>query len=1100
VYISFSTWCIKQRVALIAFIALLCFATSVNAQFYYGLQTEFGKNRIKYEDFFWTHYSYPVYDVYFYEEGKDLANYVSKEAQKQIQSVEKFFDYPLEDRLQFIVFNKHSDFKQSNIGFSSDDSYNIGGVTRIVGTKVILYYEGDHDKLDAQIRAGVAEVLVNQMLYGGSVGQMVRNNSTLVLPDWYIKGLISYMANDWNTDIDNKVRDAVMKGKYKKINSLEGIDAVYAGNAFWKHIANNYGETVIPNILYMTKVTHNVDNSTTYVLGLPMRSLWEECLETFTQRYTESDTTKKIPVRKPVLKRTKASRVYSQMKVSNDGTNIVYTTNEMGQYKVWLYNVNTKKSKRIYKAEHKIDRINDYSYPIVAWHPDNKHFSFIIERKGILVMKTYDLETWLFQERNITGFEKILDFSYNDDGKKFVMSAVQKGQTDIYIFTAASNAYYQITKDIYDDMQPRFINNSKGVVFVSNRPEDSIKFDNKRKWPERQTNTDIFIFNNVTKSPALIRVTNTPFVNESRPSDFDESHITYLSDANGIHNRYLAHLDSTIAFVDTTMHYRTVVNAYPISNYSRSIIEQDINVKAQKYTEIIYLKGKYRLFSDTLKAAKELTPVELKNTSYRDYKNSMEKIKQEKQFKDQLKKAEIAAAKYQIEVVQTQNSTNDSSEININNYTFEGEEKKINNIVSTQIFLADTNKATKSDFELGKQKNYYTNFTLDYVVSQLDNTFLNGTYQKYSGGTSPVYLNPGLNALFKVSISDLFEDYRMVGGARFSTDLSNNEYFFSHEDRMKNIDKQLVLHRQRMMSPVDGGVKILVHDARYTLKRPFSEVSCIRGSVTYRNNRMIFMGVNDNYLASRDMFENWGSTLIEYVFDNSIKKGLNLYNGVRAKIFGEYYKQLDKKDVDFFVAGFDFRHYQKIHRNFIWANRFAASTSIGNQKLIYYMGGVDNWFTPKFDYTTNISTTQNYAYQTLATNMRGFYQNARNGNSFAVINSELRLPIFSYLFQSKLHSDFIQNFQVVGFGDVGSAWIGETPYSNNEPYKTTITGSAQSPVIVYVYNKHSPIIGGYGWGVRSRLWGYFVRLDRAWGVQDGIILKPITYLSLSMDF
>ena len=42
-------------------------------------------------------------------------------------------------------------------------------------------------------------------------------------------------------------------------------------------------------------------------------------------------------------------------------------------------------------------------------------------------------------------------------------------------------------------------------------------------------------------------------------------------------------------------------------------------------------------------------------------------------------------------------------------------------------------------------------------------------------------------------------------------------------------------------------------------------------------------------------------------------------------------------------------------------------------KLIYYMGGVDNWFNPQFNYGL-ISLTENYAYQTLALPMRGFTQ------------------------------------------------------------------------------------------------------------------------------
>ncbi len=1091
---------------------MLCFAFAIpiaNAQFYYGSQTDFGKSRIKYEDFFWTSFAYENYDVYFYEEGKDLANYVSKSAEKQITAIEKFFDYQLTDRLQFIVFNKHSDFKQSNIGFASDEQNNIGGVTRIVGSKIILYYEGDHVKLDAQIRAGIAQIIIDEMLYGGSVRQMVKSSSVLNLPDWYLKGLISYVANDWNSTLDDKVKDGMLSGKYEKINYLTGNDAVYAGNAFWKHISNNYGETVIPNILYMTKVSSNVNNATLYVLGLSAKNLWDECLQTFIDRYNEKDTTKHLPDQVPLLQKPKSTRVYSQVKISPDGKNIVYTTNELGQYKVWLYDVTTLKRKRIYKAEHKMERINDYSFPLVAWHPSGKLFSFIIERKGYLVMKTYEIETKSFAERNITGFEKILDYSYNDDGKKIVMSAVQRGQTDIFIFTAASSAYFQITKDIYDDLTPRFVNHSKGVVFTSNRPNDSLFYDLKRKYPDRQSNMDVFFFNNVTKSPALIRITNTTAANETYPADYDSTHISYLSDLNGIRNRYIASFDSVLASVDTSMHYRTVVKSFPISNYSRNIVEQDINTKANKFTEVLFVNGKYRMFAAPLVKADKLTPVNLINTSYRDYKNNVDKqqlpppLKEQSAIEIQPKK-EAAAIEITKQVIKETTPSTENDEIDIANYAFEGEQKKPKeeeNQLDKTIVTNETTGASataKTAFQYGKQQNYYTHFSVDYVVSQFDNSFLNNGYQKFTGGGSPVYLNPGLNALFKVSISDLFEDYRILGGMRISADLSNNEFLASFENRIKNLDKQIILHRQKLVTSDGNNTKVITNDAHYVLKLPISEVSFIRGSVSYRNNRLVYTGVNDQNLARKDSFENWGSTLLEYVFDNTIKKGLNAYNGFRGKVFGEYYKQIDRSKTNMFVLGCDARYYQKIHRNFIWANRFAASTSFGQEKLIYYLGGVDSWFNPKFDNTTDISTTQNYAYQTLATNMRGFFQNARNGNSFAVINSELRLPLFSYLSQRPISSDFVENFQLIGFTDVGTAWVGASPFSDSR--STSTKTIQQPPLVISLYSQHNPIIAGYGWGVRTRIFGYFVRVDRAWGLQDGVVLTPLWYVSLGTDF
>ncbi len=1086
---TFHKYC---AIYLVVFAILFGFAGDINAQFYSGSQLQFGKNRVKYESFFWTYYRYNRYDVYFYEEGKDLAKYVSEAAAKHLGEIETLMDYTIDDRIEFIVFNKHSDFKQSNIGHSSNDQYNVGGITKIVGTKVILYYEGDHAKLDAQIRAGIAEILVNQMMFGGNLSNMVKNSSMLFLPDWYVQGLSAYIAYGWNTEVDNRVKDGILSRRYKNISFLEGDDAKYAGHAFWKHIANNYGDATIRDLLYVTRVSHNIDNATLYVLGQTVRSVWDECVTDFVRRYDSDNDEQAIP-EKGLIKRPKATRVYNQVRVSPDGNTVAFATNELGQNKIWLYDVATQKTKRIYKANHKMARANDYSYPLLAWHPNGEVLTFIIERKGYIVMQFYDIKSESFTERNITGFEKVLSYSYHKDGKLFAMSAVKKGQTDIYVFTASSSANFQVTNDIYDDLNPCFVSNGKEIAFSSNRPGDTLYYDKKRTYPPRQDYFDVFMFDNTNKSPVLKRITKTPNVNEVQAHYYDSAHVAYLSDANGIYNRYVAHIDSTIAFVDTITHYKPLINSKSTSNYERSIIEQDINPKAGKYAEVIYNNGKYHMFVNDMVKSDSLRAINLSNTSYRNHTNNVLEIKQEEQK---------ASIKNQIEIktiaVKKDTSTADNS-IDINNYVFADEE---NERITKKKIADSLNAGVNDKFQIAKQVNYYTVFSLDYVMSQVDNSYLARSYQRYAGGGSPVYLNPGLNAFFQVSISDLFEDYQIIGGSRFSTDLSNNEYFITFEDRKRNLDKQLVLYRQKLNAGIgaNGISKIYTHDARFILKYPFSEVSGIRWSIDYRNNRQVIAATDANSLPEPNTFENWASTLVEYVFDNSLPKGLNLYNGTRAKVFAEYSKQIDKKNTNFYVVGFDARYYQKIHRDFIWANRIAASTSFGDQRLIYYLGGVDSWFLPRFNTSTNIDNTQNYAYQTLATNMRGFIQNARNGNSFAVINSELRLPVFKYFLKRNLSSDFIQNFQVVSFADIGTAWNGTTPYSDDGPTNTLQVGNAQTPLIITINATNNPIIGGFGWGLRSRLWGYFVRVDRAWGVQDGNVLKPITYLSLSLDF
>ena len=115
-----------------------------------------------------------------------------------------------------------------------------------------------------------------------------------------------------------------------------------------------------------------------------------------------------------------------------------------------------------------------------------------------------------------------------------------------------------------------------------------------------------------------------------------------------------------------------------------------------------------------------------------------------------------------------------------------------------------------------------------------------------------------------------------------------------------------------------------------------------------------------------------------------------------------------------------------------------------------------------------------------------------------MINSELRWPIVRYVFNRPLSSAFLNNFQLVGFFDAGTAWTGLHPWAGENEYDSeTYTNG---PVEVVIDSFRDPLVAGYGFGVRSRVFGYFLRLDWAWGIENQVILPRIFYFSLNLDF
>ena len=96
------------------FFIIVFISPNAYCQFYNGHKMNFGKNRVQYSDFYWEFYRYERFDAYFNQNGRELAQYTADFAIKEIARIETFFDYNLDKRILFIIFNKLSDFRQSN--------------------------------------------------------------------------------------------------------------------------------------------------------------------------------------------------------------------------------------------------------------------------------------------------------------------------------------------------------------------------------------------------------------------------------------------------------------------------------------------------------------------------------------------------------------------------------------------------------------------------------------------------------------------------------------------------------------------------------------------------------------------------------------------------------------------------------------------------------------------------------------------------------------------------------------------------------------------------------------------------------------------------
>lgn len=1136
------------------FFFLLSGGVSLYAQ---GTQIPFGQNRVQYKEFTWQYYESEHFKIYFNQGGQNLGRFTAQMAETDLEAIQNMLDYKLNAQPEIIVYNNISDYNQSNFAIGNETVYNTGGRTKIIGNKLFVYFDGNHQNLRIQIREGVGKILINNMVFGGNLQEIVQNAVLLNLPAWFVDGLVSYLGEEWNSELDNQLRDGILSGRYKEFSKLTGDDARFAGHSLWYFIADKYGASNIPNLLYLIRINRSLESGFLFVLGTTVNQTVDEWYKYYYERYTSEQAGKQLPeMDSPVNRKTRKGRIYHSPVISPDGKSLAYVSDDMGKFRIHFEATQEVKTKVVKKGGMKTrTRATDLSYPLVAWSPDGQLLAAIYEKRDKTMLFTYNVRENKKEVKDISRFQRVLSMSFGKNNNMLVLSVMNNGQSDIYTYFINNARVEQITNDYYDDLSASFIktdNGYEGILFTSNRDSKNLVRTRNIDSILPVGNNDIFFYNYSTKSNTLVKVTQTRNISERAPLQYSDGHFAFLSDYNGISNRFIGYLDTIYDYTKTVVFFNdsTVVNptfdiseiylradfdsikyipvfrdtayTWPVTNYASNILSYDVALKAGKVIQVFQQEKGNNFFIDKVPSnLDESEKVRLQKTGYRQY----EEQKKEQEILQQITTIPTITENLPIDDAGDTDARSDS----LRNAILEGmyfqtpyivpEETEAVEEETVTLEAADlkdkNNLITDGKFQPSRIQAYRLKFSNEYVLTQLDNSLLVNPYENFnaSGGT---FSNPPLSGLFTVSISDLFEDYRFIGGFRFPTSFTGGEYFLKYEDLSKRLDKSLTWYYQHQREEysfqpvwfptVEGAPKTNIVEA--AVKYPFDVIRSLRLSTSYRSDKIIFLAGDTFSLNQPSYSEDWMSVRLEYVHDNTFPVMTNILNGMRYKVWVELHKQfelgvedgltLSLNDGYLGVLGFDFRHYQKVHRQIVWANRVAGGVSFGNQRLIYYLGGVDSWLFPEFNQDTEINEDINYAFQTQATPVRGYIQNIRNGNAYAVFNSELRVPVFTYLLSKPMKSELLRNFQVVGFFDAGTAWEGLSPFEQDNPYNTVTVG--QPPLSVDVNFFRDPVVAGLGWGVRTTIFGYFIRIDRARGLELNGLTDPRWYFSLSLDF
>ena len=1228
------------------------------------VNTSFGQNRLQYEKHQWYRYESDNFAISFPIEMEGLAKQVIEQAEVDYSQLKNILEFQVKNKIELLLFKDYKDYLQNNIGLYNQ-IINTGGTTRMHSHKILLYPSEKQVHIFEQLRSGISEAIVHRMIYGSNFQEVVQSSVLLPLPRWFIDGMIYYASTNWNTDYDNDLREMFLNGSFDNFIGFSEKHPKIAGLSMFHFISQVYGHNQIANLIYLTRINRDVQSGFLYVFNTSYYNVCNEWYNYYKNRYLSDMEQRKIPNKGELdLQHVKGKEVQlKEVSISPNGKYATYTTISKGIYEVWLHHIGDNKAKKIWKGGLKSHSKDiPMQYPRTTFSSNGLALYILSQEKNKIHLSSYSIsEDKITQTKNIKGLDFVHEMQSAEQGQ-VVVNALKNGQGDLFLIQVQSGNVQAITNNLYDEANPIFMEwgGKKGFVFSSYRNSHKM-LKNKPKLQELYYSQLYFMPLN-GKEEDIIQLTHNEFSRASQAIKLNNTSIAYLSDESGINNRYICQLDTVLDYqirhlklkdgTEVSLHadsaYAEMYQAHIIdsqymtpvlkvtgksianTDYSRSILAQDIAIESNKVLDLLFYSNQYKLFVRDMNLERVETPLP---TAYRkqlikihsakpafnphstsigkttvmptpnitkpiqtptitptpitnNLPNSIESnsptdaFLNEQNSLSQKNKNEAEAEKtisnptpslsddflgnIANTTVDTLPKSNNSQEdkIDLDNYLFGSEYENINNPVKADTIKPKTDigfernrpkhpqptiieedslgniqtqplrpvanntiaENIRHSYDSGQKKPYNNLFKADGFSVQLDNTPLFGGLDMYMGG--PYTITP-LHIGAKTNFTDVFENYRFELGLRVPLNFSGIDYYVVFENRKHMIDQKYSFYRrsrneeytlvdsnsQNYLQSAKG--RNIKHFAQAEFKYPLNQYQSLRASLAMQHEQVSIIAEDLlTLLGARKYTENRFWLRLEYVHDNTVEIGKNMRKGSRFKAYADIFQPMristeQAFKVDFSGAhtgalGIDWRYYVSLKDKHIFALRASGATSLGREKILYSLGGPDNWLFSQTDNLIPLPSTEGFAYQTLAAPLRGFSNNIRNGSSFFVLNAEFRISLAEVFNISSGKSKFMRSLQFVPFVDIGTAWQGLSPFSKDNPINTSVidinSPGSVSPIRVRINYYRQPIVMGFGAGLRAMVSSYYVKADLGFGLETGVVRSPMLQFSLGTDF
>lgn len=976
--------------------------------------------------------------------NKQLAEEALNIVAEELPKIEYYLAYKMGNRLQIMLFESLNDYRQSSSGYINPE-WITGGVNTVPNDLVNVYFNGDREYLRFQIKQGICDALIREMIYGGSLQERFDRIKAPALPFWFTAGLSRFLTEGWSVNAENILREGFISKKMKNFNAMTDDNLRIAGQSMWRFLVDKYGPESLSAVIFMARYSNSADIAIQFKTGRTLKVFIEEWRNHYDSVFNLEESQSNLPKGKANIPERISNQKNTGFAFNPAGDKVAVVTNNRGRFDVWIYNLLNGKTTHIYRGGHRIlNQIPDYGFPKLQWK--GSEISLLTYEKGkyVLLKLTENGKSRVLLEFN--GFQSVNEFDIGMTGDSILFTAVKRNNCDVFLVSISASKTEQITNNIHFEHSPVLGVNGKMAYISDSSVSDLWVFD-EQNWANATRNvTRMFL---------------------SDPVFYSDTVVGILSDISGIRNAWL-------------INTRKSAKMWGQTNYRRSIIAQQHNLNRSTLGELILYNGKHTLYTGDMALNPWNDTLNVKTMSWIFRWRSPDSL-----FRTNEKKYSqlFQIGSDTIGPVNTSTGKFDYTfQTGFPKKEFESPILKPGNTEPTYLKRSGNNP-----------------WMPDYIITLSDNKIL-GTYMFNMNFPSKLMRNPLIMPLIGLSLSDLEKTSRIEAGARSNFGLKNTDYYmqaslrrgiYEHEfyvfRRSRKFDDQFNFYKQNLTGL-----------AEYRLWKPFNESLKTGFTAGYRFESIVTKASEAQALLLPDLNEHYAFARMEVVYDNTVGTAYNVTEGVRGR-FGFHYavNSVNLKQLSELLM--DLRKYINLNRGLTFAGRITGAYNLSKAKIAYSLGGVENWVSDEqYQPNTFEPNGSDYFFKSWVCNLRGFYRGARVGSSYALLNLELRYSIFKAWINKPLTNEFLKNFTITAFADAGTAFTGKTPRDPSNPFNTIYLNNPNYSISVT--SGRSPWLMSCGLGIRTRILGYFVKYDYARGYQEGRWQGYLGYFSLGLDF